>query len=272
MWPDQSTQDLPRAGARHCLQTPPSGPQFDGVNRVARLSRVSADNARGHVPGSFFVLGEGECAHWAALALMACLREQGLRIAALMPLARDAQWRQGRWHSERVAQLQAASSFAFPATALCPWPQPDPTDPSEAAHRPAPNPDELADSFAVLATWADLVVVDGAGDPEESLAPGLAIDDMVQALGLPVVVACENSDTSRRQAKAAVMRCRERGIPVIGWVAAGEPLNCPMAAPCLGQIPADELHDPARASRRIDASHLLGVLGVGVQGPGQARH
>ena len=49
--------------------------------RVARLSRVSADNAPGHLPGSFFVLGEGECAHWAALALMACLREQGLRIA-----------------------------------------------------------------------------------------------------------------------------------------------------------------------------------------------
>lgn len=233
------------------------------------------------MPGSFFVLGEGECAHWAALALMACLREQGLRIAALMPLARDAQWRQGRWHSERVAQLQAASSFAFPATALCPWPQPDPTDPSQAAsaQRHPPNPDELADSFAVLATWADLVVVDGAGDPEESLAPGLAIDDMVQALGLPVVVACENSDTSRRQAKAAVMRCRERGIPVIGWVVAGEPLGCTLSAPCLGQIPADELHDPARASRRIDASHLLGLLGllgvgggVGVQDPGQARH
>jgi dethiobiotin synthetase len=239
--------------------------------RVARLSRVSADNAPGHLPGSFFVLGEGECAHWAALALMACLREQGLRIAALMPLARDAQWRQGRWHSERVAQLQAASSFAFPATALCPWPQPDPSQ-GAAAQRHPPNPDELADSFAVLATWADLVVVDGAGDPEESLAPGLAIDDMVQALGLPVVVACENSDNARRQAKAAVTRCRERGIPVIGWVAAGEPLNCTLSAPCLGQIPAEELHDPARASRRIDASHLLGVLGVGAHVQGQARH
>lgn len=223
------------------------------------------------MPGSFFVLGEGECAHWAALALMACLREQGLRIAALMPLARDAQWRQGRWHSERVAQLQAASSFAFPATALCPWPQPDPSADASVGKRRL-DLDELADSLAVLATWADLVVVDGAGDPEESLAPGLAIDDMVQALGLPVVVACENSDTSRRQAKAAVMRCRERGIPVIGWVVAGEPLGCTLSAPCLGQIPADELHDPARASRRIDASHLLGVLGVGVQGPGQARH
>lgn len=229
---------------------------------MARLSRVSVDDAPGHVPGSFFVLGEGECAHWVALALMACLREQGLRIAALMPLARDAQWHQGRWHSERVAQLQAASSFAFPATALCPWPQFDPSEAAVAQRRP-PNPDELADSFAVLATWADLVVVDGAGDPEEALAPGLAIDDMVHALGLPVVVACENSENSRRQAKAAVLRCCERGIPVIGWVVAGEPLNCALSAPCLGQIPTDELHDPVRASSRIDASHLLGVLGLG---------
>ena len=241
--------------------------------RVARLSCESADIAKGQVPGSFFVLGEGECAHWAALALMACLREQGLRIAALMPLARDAQWRQGRWHSERVAQLQAASSFAFPATALCPWPQPDPSQ-GATALRHSPNPDELADSFAALATWADLVVVDGAGDPDESLAPGLAIDDMVKALDLPVVVACENNEDSRRQAKAAMLRCRERGIPVIGWVVAGEPPPCASSVPCLGQIPADELRDPARASRRIDARHLLGVLGMGVQaqGQGQARH
>lgn len=230
--------------------------------KMVRLSRVSFDDAPGLVTGSFVVLGEGECAHLTALALMACLREQGLRIAALMPLARDAQWRQGRWHSERVAQLQAASSFAFPATALCPWPRPDPSEAGVAERRP-PSSDELADSFAVLATWVDLVVVDGAGDPEETLAPGLAIDDMVHALGLPVVVACENSENSRRQAKAAVMRCRERGIPVIGWVGTGEPLNCALSAPCLAQIPINELYYPTRASRRIDASNLLGVLGLG---------
>ena len=208
------------------------------------------------------MLGEGECAHWVAIALMTCLREQGLRIAALMPLARDAQWRQGRWHSERVAQLQAASSFAFPATALCPWPRLDPSEAS-AAERSPPNSDELADSFAVLATWVDLVVVDGAGDPEETLAPGLGIDDMVHALGLPVVVACENSENSLRQAKAALMRCRARGIPVIGWVGTGEPLSCTLSAPCLAQIPTNELHYPIHASHRIDAGNLLGVLGLG---------
>ena len=138
------------------------------------------------------------------------------------------------------------------------------------------------DSYKVSATQFDgyrcagTMVIIGIDAAAKAQRTGDAVIARTRAifksLGLPVVVACENSDNARRQAKAAVTRCRERGIPVIGWVAAGEPLNCTLSAPCLGQIPAEELHDPARASRRIDASHLLGVLGVGAHVQGQARH
>ena len=206
---------------------------------------------------SFFVLGLGESAHWTALALMACLRERGYRITALMPLARDAQWQQGRWRSERVSQLQAASSFHFPASALCTAPMPDPAGSGALVL----HTEAVEDSLAVLSTWADVVVVDGEGDPDAVLVPGITLGDVAQALGLPVVVVCEDHAAAVEDSCELVSRCCQRGIRVAGWVLVGSHgMACSEGIPLLGAIPLKAMRDPAVAARHVDVQRLMDVL------------
>lgn len=193
--------------------------------------------------------------HWVSLALMQSFRARGYRTTGLLPLAGDAQWRQGRWRSDRVAQLQGVSSFAFPASALCTAAQPGPCGQPAAAV----DVEAVVDSHAVLATWADIVVVDALGDPDGGPAPNMG--DVAQALGLPVVIACEDGDEGLQQACQLVSRLRARRLRVAAWVqSARQTVACAAGIPCVGAIPPADLHDPVWAARHVDVGRLLGAL------------
>lgn len=71
----------------------------------------------------------------------------------------------GQWIQAELEQLAAAGSFSFPAHALSPYILEQAIAPHIAAEMAgvAILLDEMIDSFNVLATWADLVVVDGVG-------------------------------------------------------------------------------------------------------------
>lgn len=211
--------------------------------------------ADGVAPVSFCVLGFGDAVHWASLALMECLRTRGYRITGLLPLAGDAQWRQGRWRSDRVAQLQGASSFAFPASALCTAAQPELRDQPDGEV----DVEAVVDSHAVLATWVDVVVVDALGDPDGGPTPNMG--DVAQALGLPVVIACEGSEQGLQKACGLVSHLRARGLRVVAWVQSGpQPMACAAGIPCVGAIPPGDLHEPVRAARHVDVMRLLCAL------------
>lgn len=214
--------------------------------------------ASGAVPVSFCVLGFGEEVHWASLALMECLRARGYRITGLMPQADDAQWREGGWRSVRVKQLQGASSFEFPASALCSMAQREPPEPREQLAGVV-DVEAVVDSFAALATWVDLVVVDALGEPAGGLAPNMG--DVAQALGLPVVIACEDTEEALQKACKLVYHLRARKLRVVAWVQSGlQPMACAAGIPCVGSIPAVDLPVPARAARHVDAMRLLEAL------------
>lgn len=208
-------------------------------------------------PTSFFVLGLGEGAHWTALALMACLQAQGLRLTAFMPLAHDAQWHQGQWHSARLLRLQAASSFDFPAYAMCAAPVPDPA----AKNSLTLDAEAVVDSYAALATWADLVVIDGEGGPDAPLAPGVTVGTVAQELGLPALLVCEGSGTAAPAPCDLVSRCHAHGIRVVGCVQVGEgACACVTGLPRLGAIPLHALRDAGVAAGYVDAQRLVDVL------------
>lgn len=212
----------------------------------------------GPARASLFVLGAaGQGVHWAALAMMHSLRQQGLCITALMPVASDAQWCNGRWHSDRVAQLKAHSSLAFPAAALCTAPAPNPSVPQP---RPLALRDVL-ESYRALATWTDAVVVDGVGEPDALLAPGLTLCDLAKRMRLPVVMVCEDNDAALRVSCALVTRCRAQGIRVAGLVRLGcRPLRCVAGIPLLGVIPVQDVGVPWQAAQHLDGRRLLQVL------------
>lgn len=213
------------------------------------------DPSSGTVPVSFCVLGFGEEVHWASLALMECLRTHGYSITGLLPHADDAYWREGGWRSDRVKQIQRASSFAFPASALCAMAQRE----SRGQLTGVVDIEAVVDSFAALATWADLVVVDALGEPDGGLAPNMG--DVAQALGLPVVIACEDSEEALQKACTLVHHLRERKLRVVAWVQSGlQPMACAAGIPCVGNIPSVDLQAPALAARHVDATRLLDAL------------
>lgn len=211
----------------------------------------------GLAPVSFCVMGLGEEVHWVSLALMKSLHARGYRITGLLPLAHDAKWRQGHWRSEQVVQLQDASSFRFPISALCTAPQPDP----QGRALPQMDAASVADSYAVLATWADVVVVDGLADPDDLLAPGLNMSDVAQVLGLPVIIACGDSEAALQESCQLVSRLRGRGLDVVAWVQTGSrSLACAAGIPCVGAVPCEVLYAPARAAQHMDVDRLLLAL------------
>lgn len=213
------------------------------------------------VPTSFCVLGCGDEVHGVSLALMACLRNQAYRVTGLLPLASDAQWRHGLWRSERVKQIQTVSSFAFPASALCAVVPPE----HSQGDSPGLDIERVVDSYAVLSSWVDLVVVDALGEPDGVMVPN--IGDAAKALGLPVVIACLDDEQAIAQACALVASLRARKLRVVAWVQVGEqPVACAAGMACVGAIPADVLSEPAQAARHIDVTTLLSAIRA-QQGP-----
>lgn len=71
------------------------------------------------------------------------------------------------------------------------------------------HPEAVVDSYAALATWADVVVVGGEGDPDASLAPGVTLRGLAQTLGLPLMLVYEYNDAC-----------------VAGFVRSGVALSC----------------------------------------------
>lgn len=208
---------------------------------------------------SLVVLGTTETAHWVSLAAMHALRQQGCRVTGFMPLAHDALWHEGRWRSASLEQLQAASSFAFPTSALCCAP------PAPVADAPVSvlQRETVVDSYTTLATWADVVVVDGVGAPGALLAPDLSMIGVAQALDLPVLIACDDSDEGLMHTCALVRQLRGLRLRLLGWVQAGQRrLACAAGMACLGTIAPCDLRAPLRAARQVHAQGLMHALGI----------
>lgn len=180
-------------------------------------------------------------------------------------------WHLGRWRSERVIELQGAGSFGFLVSALCPSAQRGP------AERVAPwlDIEALVDSFSILSTWVDLVVVNALGAPDRQREGGTGgasgMAGVAQALDLPVVIACEDGQRGLHDACHLVARLRARGLRIVAWVqSGGPPMACATGLSCLGAIPSDALRDPAQAARHVDVARLLALLtpGPGGRAPG----
>lgn len=218
-------------------------------------TKGSSDLAHAEAPSSFCVLGFGQEVHWTSLALMHALRNWGYRVTGMIPMADDARWSEGRWHSERVSELQHASSFAFPASAVCALSRSlEPRWDNSAF-----DAEGLVDSFSALATWTDLVVVDALGNPEGST--GLDTCDVARVLGLPVIIACDDSRAGLENACGLVKSLRKRQLKVVGWVQSGiEPIACAAGMTCIAAIPSGDMQDPLRAARHVNTPSLLNIL------------
>lgn len=228
------------------------------------------------LPGSCFVSGVDaqDDERLAALALAHLMRRLGLRVAAMTPVAADARQQGGHWTSEQLARLGEAGSFGLPGTVLSPYLVPPDESPGQAAQRAGLRVDAEAvvDTYQVLATWADAVVVQGVGGLAVPLGEDLRVHDVALRMGLPVVLALGLGPGHLGRARRALDLVRATGLRLAAWVATGpaqgeageaQALHAleRLLGPPLGRLPARSA-DPAQAAAHLDAERTALALGL----------
>jgi len=236
-----------------------------GVHPRAALSRS---------PGSCFVSGmapdDGE--PLAVLALVHALRALGLTVTAMTPLVADATHHAGRWMSPSLDRLSRAGSFGLPAAALSPYVLPRAATPAQAVAQAGAHVEAraVAETYQVLSTWADVVVVEGVGGLDERLGPSLAVHGVAAHLDLPLVLALRPDPGAPKRAERALALAHEHRMRIAGWVATGVTpdgegmlslLRERLQMPLLGLLPMDA-RDGAQAAAHLDGRALCRALEV----------
>jgi dethiobiotin synthetase len=234
------------------------------------------------LPGSCFVsgLGADDGERIATLAVIRGLRALGLRVAAMTPMVLDGVSRAGHWTSERLDVLGREGSFALPGRALSPYVLPPAPTPADAAIRAGLHikSEAVVETYQVLATWADAIVVEGVGGLAVRLGPSLAVLNVVRRLALPLVLAIHPDTEAPRRAAAALCSARKAGVRIAGWIATGMgsdrgsdrdsdvPGTLAILTAMMGGQPIAELPlhaDSGQAAvRHVELSMLRGALAV----------
>ncbi len=183
-----------------------------------------------------------------AVALIHALRAQGLRVAAMKPVA--AGQAAGALNEDVVALLQAANVPADVRDV-----NPYAFEPAIAPHIAAQQAgvrielDVIAAAYARLAAAADAVVVEGAGGWRVPLNETEDMADLAQRLGLPVVLVVGLRLGCLNHALLTAESIAHRRTPWAGWIGNHLDPDMPCQAenlaalhlrlpgPCLGEQP-----------------------------------
>lgn len=195
----------------------------------------------------------------AACQLLARARRQGLRAAGIKAVAAGVD---ETGVNEDARALAAASSVPLPSTIQNPYCFKAPLSPHLAAAQEgrAVDLNEIVAAVAEARMHADRVLVEGAGGFLCPLGETLTMADLVQALGVPVIVVVGLRLGCLNHARLTVEAIESRQLILAGWIA-----NCidpnmaalegnlttlrrTIPAPCLGVI--------AHGSRRDEIGWL----------------
>jgi dethiobiotin synthetase len=130
----------------------------------------------------------------------------------------------------------------------------------------------VVDTFNVLSTWADVVVIDCADVCAAALSLEFSTLDLARRLALPFVHVVGLQPGCVPEALHRVQTIVHGGLECAGWIANGlgpstdssedliRALGRAMPGSCLGTIPHLRPVAPERAAQTIDMRRSLGVL------------
>jgi dethiobiotin synthetase len=213
-------------------------------------------------------------------ALVKAFLALGVNALAMKPLARGVVDPGGRWVSDELQRLAAVSAFGLPARALCTHLLTDVvrTDTvgnyalSPEPTAPLPTLESVIDTFNVLSTWADVVVVDCADACAVELQLDFGSQQLASRLHLPFVQVVNLGPDYVAQALRQRRALLEQGLECVAWVvnqaAASDEqdgqwlreLVRALPGPCLGAIPQLQPLSSERAAEAIDMQRLLAAL------------
>lgn len=157
----------------------------------------------------------------ASVALLASLRERGLRAAGMKPVASGCRRTPDGLRNEDADALLAASR-PTPAYADCnPYAFEPPIAPHIAAREAGDEVrlEPIGQAYARLARAADRVVVEGVGGWMAPLSDTLMQADLARALELPVILVVGLRLGCLNHALLSARAIRADGCTLLGWIA-----------------------------------------------------
>jgi dethiobiotin synthetase len=155
-----------------------------------------------------------------SVALIHALRAQGLRVAAMKPVAAGTEQREGATVNEDVAALTAAANIDVDPRWVNPYLFTLPIAPHIAAAQVGQTIDlkVIVDAYSRLAEVADVVVVEGAGGFRVPLNAMQDTADLAVALGLPLVLVVGLRLGCLNHALLTAEAIVHRKLPWAGWI------------------------------------------------------
>lgn len=215
---------------------------------------------------------------WVAAGVIRLLKEQGLHVLGMKPVATGARLTEEGWVNDDALCLRQHSSEMLDYTTINPWVFEPAVSPHIAAAEAGCSLDvnRIAEACWALAEKTDFLVVEGVGGWEVPLNPHQSVADLAVRLGFPVILVvgirlgCINHGVLTAR---AIARCP---VYCAGWIAnLIDPLlaypdrnvetlksliECPMLAAlgCEDQIPGQE-HPIFTRNQQYEILRVMGA-------------
>lgn len=211
-------------------------------------------------------------------ALLRGFAREGLRAAAMKPIAAGASLVDGVLHNEDADQLDAAANVLLPPEIRTPFMLREPAAPHIAAALENVMLDmtRVVDAHNAALQMADVVVVEGVGGFRVPLTDAHDTADLAFALNLPVVLVVGMRLGCISHALLTAEAIAARGLPIAGWVAnrvdpemlfpdeniaaLRDRLDRQYGAPLLGIVPHLSPASADLAATHLDTNRLLQTL------------
>ncbi len=195
-----------------------------------------------------------------SVGLIHALQQQGLKVAAMKPVASGCQMTDQGLRNDDALALQQAADIKVDYQAINPYAFEPAIAPHIAAQQAGVGIDlnRLQQGYQQLKSMADAVVVEGAGGWLVPLNDNQSIADLAVNINLPVVLVVAIKLGCINHALLTADSIRSTGLSLAGWVANDflddeqhdeiiQSIADRINAPCLGVVPQLKKADNAGA-------------------------
>ena len=221
----------------------------------------------------FFVTGTdtGVGKTLVSAALIHVLRENGLRVCGMKPVASGCiETEQGRINEDADILIEA-SNVSADYDLICPYRFLSPIAPHIAAKQEGVviSCDRIVESYRQLQSISDAVVVEGVGGWQVPINDEQTMSDVAIELALPVVIVVGGRLGCINHARLTAESIMASGLSVAGWVynqidpdmqqtnAVKETLQVLMPGCLIAEIPWQENPNALEIARKVDSSDLI---------------
>jgi dethiobiotin synthetase len=206
-----------------------------------------------------------------AAGLLAAFRARGISAVGMKPIASGCSPGDDGLQSDDAIKLMAASGVEAPYREVNPYALANPIAPHIAAGQAGIEIKlgVIRKAYMALAERAERVVVEGVGGWRVPLGPALALSDLPNALGVPVILVVGLRLGCLSHSLLTAESIRARGVRLAGWVANEiDPdmlardenvatLAALIDAPTLGVVPRLDLPKPEVVAEYLNLEPLL---------------